>query len=261
VDGPVTARHGVLRGGVAVAILVANTMIAGGGDGASAALRTRPEARTIRWDGFTWAVRKGFGGPGPNHWVRSNVRVDGDGYLHLRIAFDGLRWTCAELEMTDRLGFGTYSWVVDGPIDSLDPNVVLGLFDYPTTDVGQDGTNEIDVEYARWGNASYPPGNFTVWPAKEGLRQKGRAFDFALNGGVSVSTFTRASTSVAFQATDLDGTPLGSWTFAPNDPKRHISQAPMPVHINLWLFGGDPPTDGRSVELVIRSFSFTPAGP
>jgi hypothetical protein len=28
--------------------------------------------------------------------------------------------------------------------------------------------------------------------------------------------------------------------------------------MNLWLFKGRPPTDGQPVEIVIRSFQFTP---
>jgi hypothetical protein len=255
--------------GALVAIALMSSVVAWAAGSASAGTGQEPAARsgsravvrTIDWDGHTWTVRKGSGGPGPNRWDPKNAWVDRDGYLHVRIAFDGGRWSCAELETTDRLGFGTYSWVVDGSIGSLDPNVVLGLFDYPTPDVGGDGTNEIDVEYARWGNASYPPGDFTVWPAKHGLKPRGHAFDFTLSGSLSTSTFVRSSGAVAFQAVDGGGATLGGWTFAPKDPNRRIPQAPTPVHINLWLFEGRPPTDGLPVELVIRSFMFTPAAP
>ena len=52
------------------------------------------------------------------------------------------------------LGFGRYQFQVIGRIDQLDPNVVLGLFKYPTPDVGPDGTNEIDIEFAQWGRAT-----------------------------------------------------------------------------------------------------------
>jgi hypothetical protein len=30
------------------------------------------------------------------------------------------------------------------------------------------------------------------------------------------------------------------------------------IHINLWLFGGHPPSDGRSVTVVIDRFEFVP---
>ena len=41
---------------------------------------------------------------------------------------------------------------VNGRLDQLDDNVTLGLFSYPTGDVGPDGTHEIDLEFARWGD-------------------------------------------------------------------------------------------------------------
>ena len=47
-----------------------------------------------------------------------------------RAAFDGGTWTGSELFTTDRLGFGTYQWQVDSPIDTIDKNVVVGLFPY-----------------------------------------------------------------------------------------------------------------------------------
>jgi len=28
------------------------------------------------------------------------------------------------------------------------------------------------------------------------------------------------------------------------------------VHINLWLFGGAPPSDGREVEVIVSDFTF-----
>ena len=63
--------------------------------------------------------------------------------LHLTIVNSGGAWTASELFTTDDLGFGTYQWQVDGPIDVYDKNVVLGLFVYGPTDLGPDGTHEI----------------------------------------------------------------------------------------------------------------------
>ncbi len=45
---------------------------------------------------------------------------------------------------------------------SLMTKVVLGLFNYPTRDVGPDGTHEIDIEFARWGNDRTPIGHYTI---------------------------------------------------------------------------------------------------
>jgi hypothetical protein len=32
----------------------------------------------------------------------------------------------------------------------------------------------------------------------------------------------------------------------------------MPVHINFWLFKGEPVASGENVEVVIRSFKYVP---
>ena len=50
---------------------------------------------TVSFSGYTWEVREGGGGPGPNRCSADNVWVDEAG-LHLRIAPASGQWTCAE---------------------------------------------------------------------------------------------------------------------------------------------------------------------
>ena len=109
-------------------------------------------AKTIRFSGYNWKVKSGsHEGPGPNNWDENNVWVDQGGYLHLKLSKQGDRWYCSEVSTEDRLGFGRYQFWVVGRVDRLDPNVVFGLFNYPTPEVGPDGTNAIDIEFAKWG--------------------------------------------------------------------------------------------------------------
>ena len=54
------------------------------------------------------------------------------------------------------------------------------------------------------------------------------------------------------QAKDIE------WVYRPQDAPRYIAQQTMPVHLNLWLFEGPPPKNGQEVEVVLRSFRFTP---
>jgi len=224
-------------------------------------LATAPLARAgaIRFAGHDWDVRSGQGGPGPNAWSEANVSVDAQGQLHLRVSHREGRWSCAEVTMRQRLGFGRYVFQTRGPIDRLDDNVVLGLFNYPTGDVGGDATNEIDLEFARWGAAKNPIGNFTVWPVEAALRQSTHPFAFTLTGETSTHRFDWDAAGVGFRSwagLEADGKVLGEWRFAPADAAKRIGQRPMPVHLNLWLFQGKPPKDGREVEIVIPSFRF-----
>lgn len=224
--------------------------------------RSLVEAKTIQFGGYEWNVRSGNGGPGPNAWGETNVWLDASGFLHLKISQQDGKWACAELTMQKRLGFGRYQFQIDGRLDRFDDNVVLGLFNYPTRDVGGDESNEIDIEFARWGNPKYPMGNFTVWPVEKGWKPKSKTFDFTLTGEGSTHRFDWNPTRVLYQSLqghrDDDQQEIIRWEFKPEDPAKSIAREPMPVHLNLWLFKGHPPKDGKEVEIVVRSFKFTP---
>lgn len=221
------------------------------------------QAKTFQWAGYEWNVRgTGFGGPGPNYWDERNAWVDRDGRLRLRLAQRDSKWVGAEVLTTKRLGFGRYEFEVQTRLDSLDRNVVLGIFNYPTSDVGSDGTHEIDIEFARWGSASNLPGNFTVWPVQAALKQTTHPFAFDAKQPRTTHVFDWGTNRIEFAAYDgriSGGRPaLASWTYAPANPAQRISQKPMPLHLNLWCFSGKPPVDGQDVEVVFSSFRFDP---
>jgi hypothetical protein len=219
------------------------------------------QAKEIQFGGYTWTVRTGRGGPGPNAWNEDNVWLDSATNLHLKISQRGGKWSCAEITMRKRLGFGRYEFQTAGRLDLLDDNVVLGLFNYPTADAGPDGTHEIDIEFARWGSATNPMGNFTVWPAQQGLKHMTKPFVFSLAGDRSTHRFTWRRGQVLFQSLqghrDDDGEELSRWLYQPKEPTRSISQQAMPVHVNLWLFRGLPPKNGLEVEVILHGFKFT----
>ena len=220
-------------------------------------------ARVISFSGYKWQVRTGTGGPGPNLWSGSNVRVDSKGYLRLKITKQSGQWYAAEITSQKFFGFGRYQFQVIGWVDRFDPNVVLGLFNYPTPDVGPDGTNEIDIEFAHWGDPSYPIGNYTVWPAVIGPAQRTRSFGFSLSSPNTTQRFNWTSKKVVFKSlrgfTDVNSGQYATWVFQPADYLRYIPQHPMQVHFNLWLLDGQAPLDGVPVEIVLKSFKFTPA--
>ena len=222
-------------------------------------------AVTLSWKGHTWQVTSG-GMAGVCQGDPNNVTVDAAGYLHLKISRNNNTWSAAELFTTDRLGFGTYQWQVDGPIDTFDKNVVLGLFPYgPAAGIGADGTNEIDIEYSRWGQANGPNGDWTNYPAS-GSTIGEMSYTFSLGGAtLSTSRFTWTTTSITdflFAGLQpIDGTAglIKTWTYAPSNPTVNIPQQALPLGMNLWCFS-TPPSDGNPVEIVIRDFSFTAAG-
>ena len=221
-----------------------------------------PGAATISFSGYTWSVRNDTGGPGPNTFSSNNVWVDASGFLHLKISH-ATAWSTAEIVLNQNLGFGTYQWVLVGHPESMDNNVVLGLFTYTTPAIGPDGTNEIDIEFATWGGAQSLHGNWTAWPPALGPTQWTQPFDASALGGVSTQSFVWESQSITYNT--QSGLPASSALgfhaqagFAPTNPLQTIPQSAEPVHMNLWLFNGHPPTDGNEVEIVVSSFTFTP---
>jgi hypothetical protein len=217
----------------------------------------------LKFAGYTWRRKSGEKvGPGPNRWEESLATVDRDGALVLKIARDDRGWRCAEVACTRRLGYGHFAFEVEGPLDRLDPNVVLGLFTYPTREIGPDETHEIDIEFARWGNPAYPPGNYTVWPARAGLKPTSHTFTPKLSATTTVHEFVWSPGRIVFASRTgtltRPGTPLSGWDYAPGDAADRISREPMPLLINLWLFQGKPPTDGKEVTIRIRGFAHTP---
>jgi hypothetical protein len=233
------------------------------------------QIKTLKFSGREWEARgTGKGGPGPNQWNPNNVWVDKAGMLHLKITRIANKanpiqaeWQCAELTSKERFGMGRYQFQVIGRIDRLDHNVVLGLFDYPTADVGLDGTNEIDIEFAHWGNPKWPNGNYTIYPsAGERGKNDSHTFTYTLEGtdrnAYTTQRFIREADKVTLQSLnghrDDDQNQFAKWVYAPPD-KRLIPQQPLPVHINLWLFQGKVPFDGKEVEVIIKAFAFTPA--
>jgi hypothetical protein len=220
------------------------------------------------WNGIQWNVKSGAKKPGPNNWSPGNVFVDANGDLHLTITNVGGAWYCSEVWTDAAFGFGAWQWQLSTAVDNLDPNVVLGLFAYGPPALGPDGTNEIDVEYSRFGATTGDNGRWTIWPtAITTPPVLGRTtFPLALGADpTTTSRFTWTSSSVAFatlggfQPADSNTNILQSWTYQPTNPTATIAQSPMPIHMNLYLYHGSPPTNGQGVDVAIHSFSVTPA--
>ncbi|MCZ4108968.1 glycoside hydrolase family 16 protein [Brevundimonas diminuta] len=217
--------------------------------------------KIIQFMGMDWYVRQdGVGDPGNNNWKEDNAFVDENGYLHLKLTFDDGKWYAAEVFTKERFDFGTFQFKIDAPLGSLDKNVVIGLFQYPTPDVGANGTNEIDIEIAQWGNAAADRLYYTIWPIDATLGQSGEAYPLDLTGTWTTHRYKWSSTQIHFQSThghfDDNRYPIADYVFAPSNPLQRIAQHAMPVHMNIWAFG--PPSTTDTVEVVVMGANYFP---
>ncbi len=211
---------------------------------------------TVQWSGYEWVVKssKEPFGPGPNLWSDSqeSVWVDGEGRLNLKLRKIGERWHCAEVYSVRSLGYGKYIFYLDSRVDNLDANVVVGMF------VHSDDMNEIDIEFSKWSEPrKYTYHQFVLQPRIDDTNIK--RSDYRDRTPLSSHLFHWAPTGVSFRSYvghDIENKPPHkSWDYVgPNNPRPSTEK----VHINLWLYKGEPPTDDHEAILVVEKFVFIP---
>lgn len=222
---------------------------------------TTPDTqRTIDFSGMTWEVRERYGNPGPNEWSDSekSVWVDEDGRLHLKIRKIGSKWYSAEVSTVASLGYGTYTFTVASDVEVYDKNVVAGLFTY------RNGPEEIDIEFSKWGGA-FPDrnGTYTVWSNSDipgvGRPVATERFDLNLSGRPSTHQYTWTNHRVQFRSwygsedAPTQSTLIREWTQLGTDIPDADDEK---LHLNFWLFQGNPPAGEIEPELVIESVNY-----
>lgn len=232
----------------------------------------RDAARTTFLESFWWCGReweiKTSGaervGPGPNLFSahEDNVWVDDQQRLHLRITRVRRDYYCAEVKTVLPLEHGTYRWLLESPVDDLDPNVVLGLFTW--SDSSEYANGEVDIEFSRWGDPKAPNAQYVVQP----YYWPGHVMEFFLPPGLgsTLHSFTWAPTTVNFESVELDSdgvTLLNAWNFVgqAGNPYFVVPQHTGTEHarMNLWLFQGQNPASKRSrLEVIIGGFLWEP---
>lgn len=227
-----------------------------------------PGGRTISFGGQTWRVKgTGYFGPGPNVFSDDAecIWVDADHQLHLTVTSRNGTWTSTEVATDLALGYGDYVMTTRGPLDALDPQVVLGLFLWEYGTCWDDGYtswnayNEIDIEYSRWANPANDLGQFVAqpydWPGNL------RRFDLTIGPDELVSHAMRwLPDRVEYRVwrggpgTESAASLVQQWTYA----GPHLPRPEQPrLHLNLWRLAGTP---AAGQEVVFTNFSFVPEG-
>lgn len=210
--------------------------------------------RTITFAGVEWQVKSGGPmGPGPNYWTDSpqDVWVDEEGRLHLRIVKKGNVWYCSEVYTRDFSSHGEHRFLVDGYIDRMDQNIVLGLFVYAHDEA------EIDIEYSKWGQgANYKRvGGYNIQPYYR--TGNSHQFESPLNQSQSTHFFNWQEAKIEFgsmQGHHYQEPPssedyIQKWTYSGADnPDPSLN---LRTHINFWMFAGNAPQDLSVLEVII----------
>jgi hypothetical protein len=221
--------------------------------------------RTLHFSGYDWRAKTSsvLVGPGPNYFSDSldNVWTDDQDRLHLRLTRDSNgQWRASEVVLQASLGYGSYSFELDGPPRELDVNVVFGMFTW--NDDPTDNHRELDIEIARWGRPDEPNGRYTVQP----YQLPDRTFDFQ-QPPVGAQTSQRLD----WQPDQVHFESWMGWASSPPALDAVIadhtfeSGIPSPggeqTRLNLWLNGGHAPLDTAGTEVIVRRFEFVPMLP
>jgi len=233
----------------------------GGGIAAVAVVKGQsPESspappKTLHFSGYDWIVRSGlsYRGRSRNSFDPANAWTDENAALHLRIAKNQDGWTCAEVQTTRSLGYGTYMFVVRD-ISHLEPSAVLTLFTWDGTGTDEN-RRELDTEISRWGYRENENAQYVVQP----YYIPTNVLRFNAPAGVLTHAFHWEPARVTFT------TYAGSQVSAPTRPlNQHVFTSGVPkaggevARINLYLFGkGDVPLQHEN-EIVVEAFKYYP---
>lgn len=236
---------------------------------AMAILDRLPPVRAIFFRGQTATVKQSSfrAGPGPNYFSdrEEDVWVDDEDRLHLTVKYYDAKWHSTEVILDQSYGYGVYMIQTESRLDLLDPNIVLGEFTWDT-EASDVSFRELDIEYAKWGNASNSTNaQFAVQPcnACPGCSQCSR---FQVNltdenasltnyliwtegkvefrtyyGKFAVNVVPPASALVHRWALTGDAVPV------PGNEK---------FRFNLWLMNGWAPMSGQDTEVIISDFAY-----
>jgi len=209
--------------------------------------------RILEFAGRKWVVKSGCGiGPGPNCWSDSeqSVWVDESGQLHLKIwEIDGT-WHSAEIYTTACTHYGIHRFFVMGPLADLDKNVVAALFLY------KDDQTELDIEFAKWGeenpahNAQYAvqpwdtPGNRDPFSMTLSTTDTTHYIDWSAS-----STHFKSIQGHHQEPPDAANL-IHEWLYVGDDIPAE--ETCLRIHMNLWLYQGNPPSDGQEIEITVK---------
>jgi len=230
-------------------------------------------ARRVVFSGYTWCVLQSTWvmDAGPNFYTadQNDIYIDSNGFLHLSIKYKDANavsqpgWYCSGLVGARNTGYGTYVYTVDANTESLDPNIVVGLFVYDVCDPC--GYREIDVELTKWGDsADINNAQYVVQP----WNHTGNLFRFPIcySGPTNIVTheikWTPARVDFKSYYGDYSPNPsvplmISSWSYTGPDIPQPAYYNPR---INFYLTKGALPQNGQNAEITIKSFSYLPLG-
>lgn len=211
---------------------------------------------TFDWSGARWSAKESASaGPGPNRWDRSGVEIGDRGSMKLRVKPNAKGgWEAAEVVRDGSTGYGTFTFNTTSSVLPTSDRSVLGMFTYQHLSP-EEGHEEIDIEYSRWGKPGTGPGTISThkpdpaWTREFPLGYTGPlTHSFLWSPGYVKWTIVRDDTGTALHQREMWG----------DEVPRFIDAR---MRINLWLLDGLAPANAKPFEVTLSSARWTPLAP
>jgi hypothetical protein len=213
--------------------------------------------KPLHFSGYDWKIRMIASDRGGlnNLYNSDNAWTDAGGALHLRMKKKDGTWTCAQVDLTRSLGYGTYIIVVRD-ISHLEPAVVFSMNTFDEMSGGDGHYRELDVEISRWGdpisknNAQYGiqpfyvPGNVVPFTAPSGTLTHSMHWE---SGRASFKTIPGSSIQAAAPA--LSQHVFTSGVPAPGEERFQMS---------FYVIPSDRSPLQNASEVVVEKFEYFP---
>lgn len=209
--------------------------------------------KKLSFSGYSWFIKDGTQmGPGPNYFSDSSscVFLDNLGRLHLKTALLDGNWNCGEVYLEQALGYGLYTYQIEGRVDNFDINSVFSGFIYESLQ------RELDIEFSKVlampNNMQFViqpytvPGNIQTFMVGNQTTSTHQIFWYP----DSVIFRSWYGLSLQPQAADI----INEWTYkGPHVPPAEGNER---MRFNLWLFEGKAPKSNTADEAIIKNFTF-----
>lgn len=214
-----------------------------------------PAPKVVHFSGYDWTTRTAASSRGgeTNSYDPANVWVDDKRHLHLHMGLLNGQWSCAEVNLTRSLGYGSYSFAVEESA-RLGPSDVIGMFT-----LGGEQTDatrrELDVEISRWGNPRGKNAQYVVQPYYVAQN----TYRFVAPGGGLTHVFRWEPGSASFSTFRSLAPVAGSRALS-----THVFTSGIPkaggetVHIDLYDFRHSRNRSRTPIEVVIDKFEYLP---
>ncbi len=208
--------------------------------------------KTIQFSGYQWEVRDVSSSTGGsiNSYDPANAWIDNNGFLHLLIAKQAGKWTCAEVKLSRSLGYGSYRFIVQD-VSHLEPAAVFAVSTWDSSGPSR----EMDIEVSRWGepadkNAQYVIQPYVVPANTVRFNAPGGTLTYWIDWQPGRTEFktVRGSSSMKRQDT------VAEHVFTSGIP----SVGNEAVHMILYVFDNRNAPMRHGTEVIIEKFEFLP---